>query len=89
MADSLTPSLFRNAAGTLEARLDISSTLAGEGDSAWPMAKAAGPLAANGVRLQDAQEPATNQELGAVGARQKTEKGEKTWVRPWLCEMTA
>lgn len=48
------------------------------------MAKAPVPLTANGVRLQDGQEPATNQELGAVGAMQKMEKGEKTWVRPCL-----
>jgi len=42
-------------------------------------------LKTNEARLHDGQEPATNWEQGAVGARKKAEK-EKTWAAG---EMTA
>lgn len=71
---ALSPWLFRDAAGALEARLDSETTLTVPTETRGQLLRGL-EVMANGVRLQDAQEPASKQVLVAVGASQETEKG--------------
>jgi len=74
---ALSPWLFRDAAGALEPCLDSETTLTvpTKAPRQWLCAL---DVMANGVRLQDDQEPASKQVLVAIGAGQETEKGPQT-----------
>lgn len=74
---ALSPSLFRDAAGALEARTRQRNHVDGADKGCSPIVACARGDGQWG-KAADAQEPASKQVLVAVGASQETEKGPAT-----------